>query len=104
MYHCNYKQSGRQRGPNNNTQTASIGPVPGRLGGWHSRRMCEGACRYITKGKKVCEMNPIPQKILEDRVIDAILDFYRPYLGTYTFPLLSMATLFGNLNCPLVEH
>jgi hypothetical protein len=35
---------------------------------------------YITKGKKVCEMNSIPQKILENKVINTVLDFYKPYL------------------------
>ncbi|MCZ6652563.1 MAG: recombinase family protein [Planctomycetota bacterium] len=35
---------------------------------------------YITKGKKVCEMNPIPQQDLEMLVIDAVLGFYKPCL------------------------
>jgi site-specific DNA recombinase len=39
-----------------------------------------GCGGYITKGKKVCEMNPIPKEELEQEVIKAVLDFYRPYL------------------------
>ena len=30
---------------------------------------------YITKGKKICEMNPILQQDLEMLVIDAVLRF-----------------------------
>ncbi|UCE58436.1 MAG: recombinase family protein [Phycisphaerales bacterium] len=40
-----------------------------------------GCGGHITKGKKICEMNPIPQSELETLVIDAVLDFYRPYLA-----------------------
>ncbi len=36
---------------------------------------------YITKGKKICEMNPIPQQDLETLVIEAVLGFYKPSLG-----------------------
>lgn len=39
-----------------------------------------GCGGYITRGKKVCEMNPIPKEELEQEVIKAVLDFYRPYL------------------------
>ena len=35
---------------------------------------------YITKGKKICEMNPIPQQDLEVLVIDAVLGFYKSCL------------------------
>ena len=40
-----------------------------------------GCGGHITKGKAVCEMNPIPQEVLENTVIEAVLDFYRPYMG-----------------------
>ena len=39
-----------------------------------------GCGGYITRGKIVCEMNPIPKEELEQEVIKAVLDFYRPYL------------------------
>ena len=52
-----------------------------RLDGTKVKTYYYGCGGYITKGKKVCEMNPIPQKILEDKVIDMVLDFYRPYLN-----------------------
>ena len=39
-----------------------------------------GCGGHITKGNSVCQMSPIPQEILERTVIDAVLDFYRPYL------------------------
>ena len=40
-----------------------------------------GCGGHVTKGNKVCQMNPIPQSELESLVIDAVLDFYKPYLG-----------------------
>ena len=51
-----------------------------RLDGTQVKTRYYGCGGYITKGKKVCQMNSIPQKILEDRVIDAVLDFYKRYL------------------------
>jgi len=39
-----------------------------------------GCGGYISKGKSICQMNPIPQEELENKVIDAVLNFYRPYL------------------------
>jgi len=39
-----------------------------------------GCGGYITKGKSVCKMNSIPQEQLENKVIDAVLEFYQPYL------------------------
>ncbi len=50
-----------------------------RLDGTRVKTYYYGCGGYITKGKKVCEMNPIPQKILEKKVINVVLDFYRPY-------------------------
>jgi len=40
-----------------------------------------GCGGYITKGRSICELNAIPQKVLESTVINTILDFYRPYLA-----------------------
>ena len=39
-----------------------------------------GCGGYISKGKSICQMNTIPQKELEKMIIDAVLNFYRPYL------------------------
>ena len=39
-----------------------------------------GCGGYITKGKSVCQLNLIPQEQLENKVIDAVLEFYQPYL------------------------
>ena len=36
---------------------------------------------YITKGAKVCTLNPVDQERLETTVVDAILEFYEPYVG-----------------------
>jgi hypothetical protein len=52
-----------------------------RLDGTRVKTFYYGCGGYITKGKKVCEMNPVPQKILESKVIKTVLDFYKPYLG-----------------------
>jgi DNA invertase Pin-like site-specific DNA recombinase len=54
-----------------------------RLDGTTVKTYYYGCGGYITKGKKVCEMNPIPQKVLEEKVIDTVLEFYRPYLDKY---------------------
>jgi hypothetical protein len=40
-----------------------------------------GCGGHVTKGKKVCKMNPIPLDDLETMVIDTILKFYSPYLA-----------------------
>ncbi|MHC4586921.1 MAG: recombinase zinc ribbon domain-containing protein, partial [Planctomycetota bacterium] len=34
---------------------------------------------YITKGRSICEMNAIGQKVLEEMVIKMVLDFYKPF-------------------------
>ena len=39
-----------------------------------------GCGGYISKGKSICQMNPIAQEELENKVIDSVLNFYRPYL------------------------
>jgi hypothetical protein len=36
---------------------------------------------YITKGKSICELNGIPQNVLESLVTDMVIDFYRSYLA-----------------------
>jgi len=51
-----------------------------RLDGSRVKTYSYGCGGYITKGKKVCEMNPIPKKILEEKVIEVVLDFYKDYL------------------------
>jgi hypothetical protein len=40
-----------------------------------------GCGGYITKGRSICELNAILQEVLESKVINAVLDFYRPYLA-----------------------
>ena len=40
-----------------------------------------GCGGYITKGRSICELNAIPQKVLESLVTDTVIDFYRPYLA-----------------------
>jgi len=52
-----------------------------RLDGTQVKTRYYGCGGYITKGKKVCQMNSIPQKILEGKVIDTVLDFYKHYLN-----------------------
>jgi len=52
-----------------------------RLDGTQVKTRYYGCGGYITKGKKVCQMNSIPQKILESKVIDTVLDFYKRYLN-----------------------
>ena len=51
-----------------------------RLDGTTVKTFYYGCGGYITRGKKVCQMNPIPKEELEQEVIKAVLDFYRPYL------------------------
>jgi hypothetical protein len=51
-----------------------------RLDGTKIKHFYYGCGGYITKGRKICEMNPIPKEELEEKVIEAVLDFYRPYL------------------------
>jgi len=58
------RQKGKKRSDGTRVKTYSYG--------------CGG---HITKGNKVCQMNPIPQDVLESTVIEAVLDFYRPYMG-----------------------
>jgi DNA invertase Pin-like site-specific DNA recombinase len=36
---------------------------------------------YITKGASICQLNPIDQEKLEVTIIEALLEFYQPYLG-----------------------
>ena len=40
-----------------------------------------GCGGHVTKGNNVCTMNAIPQADLEASVIEAVLDFYKPYLA-----------------------
>jgi hypothetical protein len=36
---------------------------------------------YITKGASVCQLGPVDQEKLEKAVVDAMIEFYQPYLG-----------------------
>ena len=38
-----------------------------------------GCGGHITKGNSICQMNPLPQDVLELTVIETVLDFYRQY-------------------------
>jgi len=51
-----------------------------RLDGTPVKTRYYGCGGYITKGKSICELNAIPQKVLESKVIDAVLDFFKPFL------------------------
>ena len=51
-----------------------------RLDGTRVRTYYYGCGGYIGKGTSICQMNPIGQKILEGKVINTVLDFYKPYL------------------------
>jgi hypothetical protein len=39
-----------------------------------------GCGGYITKGRTVCKLNAVPKETLEPAVIQAVFDFYKPYL------------------------
>jgi len=52
-----------------------------RVDGTRVKTRYYGCGGYITKGKSICELNAIPQKVLESLVTDTVLDFYRPYLA-----------------------
>ncbi len=51
-----------------------------RLDGTPVKTRYYGCGGYITKGKSICELNAIPRKVLELVVIDAVLDFFEPFL------------------------
>jgi len=51
-----------------------------RLDGTRVRTYYYGCGGYITKGTSICQMNAIPKEVLESKVIETVLDFYRPYL------------------------
>jgi hypothetical protein len=52
-----------------------------RLDGMRVKTFYYGCGGYIAKGRSICEMNAIPQKILEETVTKMVLDSYRPLLG-----------------------
>jgi len=52
-----------------------------RVDGTRVKTRYYGCGGYITKGKSICELNAIPQKVLESLVTDTVIDFYRPYLA-----------------------
>jgi len=51
-----------------------------RLDGTRTKTFYYGCGGYIAKGRSICEMNAIGQKILEETVIKVVLDFYKPFL------------------------
>jgi len=51
-----------------------------RLDGTRIKNYYYGCGGYITKGTSVCQMNAIPKEMLESKVIETVLDFYKPYL------------------------
>jgi DNA invertase Pin-like site-specific DNA recombinase len=51
-----------------------------RLDGTQVKTYYYGCGGYITKGTSVCQMNAIPKDTLESTVINAVMDFYGPYL------------------------
>ena len=51
-----------------------------RMDGTRVKTYYYGCGGYITKGTSICQMNAIPKDTLESIVINAVLDFYNPYL------------------------
>jgi len=51
-----------------------------RLDGTPVKTRYYGCGGYISKGTSVCQVNTIPKDTLESTVINAVLDFYRPYI------------------------
>ena len=51
-----------------------------RLDGSRVKTYYYGCGGYITKGTSICQMNAIPKEVLESKVIETMLDFYRSYL------------------------
>ncbi len=52
-----------------------------RVDGTRVKTHYYGCGGYITKGRSICGLNAIPQKVLESLVTDTVIDFYRPYLA-----------------------
>jgi DNA invertase Pin-like site-specific DNA recombinase len=51
-----------------------------RLDGTRVKTFYYGCGGYIAKGRSICEMNAIGQKVLEQTVIKVVLDSYKPFL------------------------
>jgi hypothetical protein len=51
-----------------------------RLDGTRIKNYYYGCGGYITKGTTICQINAIPKEVLESKVIETVLDFYKPYL------------------------
>jgi hypothetical protein len=51
-----------------------------RLDGTRVKTYYYGCGGYITKGTTICQMNAISKEVLESKVIEAVLCFYKPYL------------------------
>ena len=52
-----------------------------RIDGTPVKTRYYGCGGYITKGRSICELNPIPKEALESLVTETVIDFYRPYLA-----------------------
>jgi len=52
-----------------------------RVDGTRVKTRYYGCGGYISNGRSICELNAIPQKVLESIVTDTVIDFYRPYLA-----------------------
>jgi len=57
-----------------------------RVDGTRVKTCYYGCGGYITKGKSICELNAIPQEVLESLVTGTVIDFYRPYLAPGGIP------------------
>ncbi|MHC4842716.1 MAG: recombinase family protein [Planctomycetota bacterium] len=51
-----------------------------RMDGTRQKNFYYACGGYICKGKSVCNKNPIPKEKLEEKIIETVLDFYKPYL------------------------
>ena len=51
-----------------------------RLDGTKVKTYYYGCGGYITKGTTICQMNAISKEVLESKVIETVLCFYKPYL------------------------
>jgi site-specific DNA recombinase len=51
-----------------------------RIDGSRVKTYYYGCGGYITKGTSICKANTIPKEVLESKIIETVLDFYRSYL------------------------
>jgi hypothetical protein len=50
------------------------------LDGTQVKNFYYGCGGYSAKGRSICEMNAIAQKVLEETISKSVLDFYKPFL------------------------